>query len=66
MIESIGDFLSVAVMAAAALLGFYMLYIASVKDHETTMKNIESVYYKYYENADDEEDAEDRGGVYYE
>ncbi len=69
MIESIGDFLSVAVIAVFAVLGIYLLYQVSVQHHAEAMKKLEEQYYRYYDDADDDDEDEGRddgSGPYYE
>jgi hypothetical protein len=65
MVESIGDFLSIAVTAVFVIVGIYLLYHISVQHHAERMKKLEEQYYRYYDDADDE-DEEDSSGPYYE
>ena len=60
MIESLSDFLSVAVMAVLTLTGIYMFYQVNAKNYEANMKYLEERYYRYYEDSDntfDEDNA---------
>jgi predicted RND superfamily exporter protein len=67
MIESIGDFLSLAVTVFFVIISLYFLYQVNVQHHAASMKKLEEQYYRYYDDADDdEEDDEDSEGPYYE
>lgn len=56
MIETVSDFLSIAVLVFCILAGFYFLYVVSVERHEQILKRMERSYYRYYDSSIDEED----------
>lgn len=56
MIESLSDFLSVAVTAVFSLFGFYLLYQANISHYEKNMRYLEERYYRYYDETDNEFD----------
>ena len=66
MIETLGDFLSIAVLIFFFLAGLYYFYAALVAHREYTFRDIETRYYKYYEDADDEDDGQDKNEPYFE
>ncbi|MBP3892031.1 MAG: hypothetical protein J6D29_07650 [Solobacterium sp.] len=66
MIETISDFLSIAVMVGILFFAIYALYAAIVVNREATFKSIERRYYRYYEGVDDEDDSSDRDDLYFE
>ena len=65
MIENLNDFLSVGVLVLLSVSGLYILYVAGVKHSEMVMRRVESRYYRYFDNADDES-TDDSDETYYE
>ena len=65
MIETISDFMSIAILVVIVILGIIYFYDINIKHREETMKSIESRYYRYYEGVDDADD-EDSSEPYFE
>ncbi len=65
MIESISDFLSIAVLVFFLVMGVYFLYFSGLRDTEASMARIEARYYRYYDSADDDAN-EDKNETYFE
>lgn len=65
MIESIGDFLSIMTAAVFSVIGFWLLFRVSAKHHEQNLKKMEAKYYRYYQDADDDE-SDDGNQTYFE
>ncbi len=61
MVESLSDFLSVAVMVVFTLAGLYMFYQVNARNYEQNMKYLEERYYRYYEDSDNAYDDETAG-----
>ena len=57
MIESISDFLSVAVTVLLCLAGFYVLYRAIAQHRFHVLQRMEESYYRFYDDTD-EDDAD--------
>ena len=57
MIESISDFLSVAVIGLLCLFGFYGLYTAIAQRRFHVLQRMEESYYRLYDESD-EDDSE--------
>lgn len=65
MIESINDFLNIAVTFAFCVVGFYYLYKVSARHHEVKLKKREDMYYRYYDSVSDDARDDDKNGLYY-
>lgn len=50
MIETMGDVLSIGVMAVICLMGIYILFIVYDKHHDQAVKAREEAYYAFYED----------------
>ncbi|MCR5373073.1 MAG: hypothetical protein K6E41_06355 [Solobacterium sp.] len=55
MIESISDFLSIAVTGVLCLLGIYYLYIAIAQHRFHVLQRMEESYYRFYDESDEED-----------
>ncbi len=66
MIESISDFLSLAVTIGFCIAGIVALVDASMKHREENLKRHEELYYRYYDAISDDSSDEDETGLYYE
>lgn len=64
MIESLGDFMSLAVTVLILAALVYQLYIVSLRNREEKEKKREARYYQYYDDADDDS-SDDISGPYY-
>ena len=62
MVESISDFLSVAVVVVLCLCGFYVMYRAIAQHRFHVLQRMEESYYRFYDDsdADDGDTYEDR------
>lgn len=56
MIESISDFLSIAVTGLLCLLGFYGIYVAIAQHRFHVLQRMEESYYRFYDESEEEED----------
>lgn len=65
MLETIGDYLSIGILIFFVLWGIYLFYVISVKHNERILKSIESRYYRYYDDVDEDE-FDDSNAPYYE
>lgn len=68
MIETFGDLVAMVAMVLFILIGFWMLYSITIRHREEDMKRREALYYRYYSeaDADDDSDFDDRNEPYYE
>lgn len=65
MVESISDFLSIAVTVAFCIAGIIALYDASAKHHEANLKRHEELYYRYYDAVSNDSSDDDDDGLYF-
>ena len=66
MIETFGDLIAMIAMVLFILTGFWMIYAITIRHREEDMKRREALYYRYYSDADDDSDFDDRNEPYYE
>ncbi|MCR5230710.1 MAG: hypothetical protein K6D03_11350 [Solobacterium sp.] len=66
MLESVSDFLSVAVAAFLAVYGIRLLILAAEMDRERTFRRAEARYYRFYEDTDDGLDDDEKNETYFE
>ena len=66
MIENLGAFVTIIALMIAAAAGIIAFYNTLVSHREVLMQNREALYYRLFDEQDEEDEYEDRNEPYYE